>query len=193
MNQSGAQTQEERKIKMDQKTNALKKSSKVISVIMKIGYTVMIVALCITVAAMLFLAISGGETSVALSNETNLIIADGLPESTGSLTAFFVEFLLTGAFIFAIFFLTYRMFQEISVTGDPFVVKYVTTVRAIGILVASMTIAVGLAETIITLVTGDSSLELFTELPGIVVGIIIFCLSYIIDYGCSLKEKSEAN
>ena len=83
------------------------------------------------------------------------------------------------------------MFHEISVTGNPFIAKYVKTVKVIGILMASMTIVGGLAETIITLVAADSSAEMITETPGIVVGIIIFCLSYIIDYGCAMKEKTE--
>ncbi len=177
---------------MEQKTISLKKSSKVISIIMKIGYTVMLVALCITVAAMLVLAISGGESSFALSDGTNIIIADGLPESMGNPTAFFTQLLIMTGFLFTIFLLTYRMFHEISVTGNPFIAKYVKTVKVIGILMASMTIVGGLAETIITLVAADSSAEMITETPGIVVGIIIFCLSYIIDYGCAMKEKTEA-
>lgn len=178
---------------MEQKRNALKTSSKVISTIMKIGYTVIIVALCITVAAMVVLAISGGKTSFALSGGTNIIIADGLPETMGNLTAFLTQLLVMSAFLFAIFLLTYRMFHEISVTGNPFVAKYVTTVRAIGILVAAMTIAGGLVETIMTLVVGESAIDMITDAPGVVVGVIIFCLSYIIDYGCSLKIKSEAD
>lgn len=178
---------------MEQKTNALKTSSKVISIIMKIGYTVMIVALCITVGTMLFLAISGGKTSFSLSGGTNLIIADGLPQSIESLTALFTQLLVMTGFLFAIFFLTYRMFHEISVTGDPFVAKYVKIVRAIGILVAAMTIVGGLVETIITLFVKENSVDMMSQAPGIVVGVIIFCLSYIIDYGCSLKEKTKSD
>lgn len=195
MNQSEVtiRTQSDENHKMEQKTNALKASSRVISIIMKIGYTVMIVALCITAVTLLFLTISGGKTSFALANGTNVIIADGLPASMGSLTVFFTQLVVMSAFLFAIFFLTYRMFHEISMTGDPFITKYVKTVRVIGILVASMTIAVGFAETIMVLVAGEKSIEMITETPGIVVGVIIFCLSYIIDYGCTMKEKSETD
>ena len=175
---------------MEQKTNALKSASKVISILMKIGWVAMIVAACLCAAALIFVAVTGGQTSVTTSGGVNLIVADELAASPAELVATSAVYLVMGGFLFAIFLLAQRMFGEISATGDPFLPKYVKTVRVIGILVAAMTFGVGLADAIAS--SAAPGMQAHPEAPGIVVGAIIFCLSYIIDYGCGLKTQAKS-
>ncbi len=177
---------------MEEKTKALKNASKVIAVIMKIGYTAMIVAMCVCVVTLIFLAATGGETSVVTSKGTFIGVADS-SVSPEQVIAVSVECLVMGGFLFVIFLLAQKMFFTISVSGNPFTEKYVKSVRAIGILVASMSVASGLVNTLMSFFMPVEALKAYIEAPGIVFGAVIFCLSYIIDYGCALKaaDKSE--
>lgn len=184
---------------MEQKTNALKTSSKVIAIIMKIGYIAMIVAMCICVASLIFMAVTGGRTSIVTSGGTTIGITNDIAlsasaendpaRSAAELIAMFSEYFVMSALLFVIFLLAQQMFSEISVTGDPFMAKYVKIVRAIGILVATISFAIGITEVIISSVTATQIVKTYTEAPGIGVGVILFCLSYIISYGCGLKEQ----
>lgn len=173
---------------MEQRTNALKTSGKVIAIIMKIGYIAMIVAICICAASLIFVGVTGGKTSVATLGGMNIKIADELTGSPSGFIALSVVYLVMSGFLLAIFLLAHRMFGEISATGDPFAEKYGKTVRVIGVLIAAMTIAVGLAD-MLTSAVGAETAQAHTEAPGIVFGAIVFCLSYIIDYGYGLKEQ----
>ncbi len=174
---------------MEQKTNALKTSSKVIAVIMKIGYIAMIVAMCVCAASLIFIAATGGQTSIITSGGTTIGVADGVSATPAELIAVFAQYLVMSALLFVIFLLAQRMFGRISETGDPFTEQYVRTIRVIGILVAAMTFAVGIMEAIVTSFAATQNVKTYTEAPGIVFGAVIFCLSYIIDYGCGLKKQ----
>ncbi len=169
---------------MDQKTKALQSASKVISILMKIGWIAMIVAACVCAAALIFVAVTGGQTSVTASGGVRFVIADELAATPAELVATSAVYLAMGGFLFAIFLLAQRMFGEISATGDPFVPQYVKTVRVIGILVAAMTFGVGLADTIASAAAAGTRAH--PDAPGIVVGAIIFSLSYILVYGCGM-------
>ena len=187
---------------MEQRIKSLKTSSKVIAVIMKIGYIAMIVAMCICAASLIFMAATGGKTSIVTAGGTTIGIAGDLSLSTSiagdsvrstvEFIAMFTEYFVMSALLFVIFLLAQRMFGELSVTGDPFIEKYGNTVRAIGILVAAMTFAIGITEAVVSSVTATQIAGTYAEAPGIGVGAIIFCLSYIIDYGCGLKEQRSA-
>lgn len=187
---------------MEQKTNALRTSSKVMTVIMKIGYIAMIVAMCICAASLIFMAVTGGKTSIVTAGGTIIGITSDLIVSTSAasnpelptaeLIIMFSEFFVMSALLFVIFLLAQRMFGEINVTGDPFVEKYAKVVRAIGILVVAMTFAIGITESVVSLATATQNAGTYAEAPGIAFGAIIFCLSYIIDYGCGLKEQRSA-
>ena len=176
---------------MEQKIKALKISSKVIAVMMKIGYIAMIVAMCICMVSLIFMAATGGKTAINIGG-TTIGIAGNFTFSTAELIAMFSEYFVMSAFLFVIFLLAQRMFGEISVTGDPFTAKYVRAVRTIGILAVVMTFAVGITETVISLATAAQIAGTYAEAPGIGVGAILFCLSYIIDYGCGLKGQRSA-
>jgi hypothetical protein len=177
---------------MEHKTNALKTASKVIAVIMKIGYIAMIVAMCVCAVSLIFMAVTGGHTSIVTSGGTTIGVSDGTLSTPSELIAMFVEYFVISALLFVIFLLAQRMFGEISTTGDPFLAKHVKTIRAIGILVAAMTIVVGVTESIVSAFTATEGIEAYTEAPGIVFGAVIFCLSYIIDYGYGLREQQSA-
>ena len=173
---------------MEQKIKSLKTAGKIISVIMKIGYIAMIVVMCICAASLIFLAVTDGQTSVDFGG-TTIGIMDASISPAYVIVAVCIEYFIMSGFLFVIFLLAQRIFGEISVTGDPFTQKYVKYIRAIGILIAAMTIFTGIANTIISSFPSAIVVGTYTEAPGIVIGAIIFCLSYIIDYGCALKDR----
>lgn len=172
---------------MEQKINSLKSASKVISVIMKIGYIAMIVGMCVCLSSLLFMAITGGKTQIVIGSTT--VGVKDASVSPSEVIAICAEYFIMGVFLFTIFLLAQKMFGEIGATGDPFTLKYVRYIRAIGILIAAMTVICGFANTIISSLASVKGLETYTEAPGIVFGAVIFCLSYVIDYGCGLKTQ----
>ena len=176
---------------MEQKIKRLKVSSKVVAILMKIGYISMIVAMCICGSSLVFMAATGGKTSIVTTEGTKIGIASNMKLSTGEFVGMFTELFVISAFLFVIFLLAYRMFKEISVTGDPFTTKYVKTIRTIGILVVVTYFAVSFTESIVSLVAGTKSVINYAEAPGIGAGAFIFFFSFIIDYGCGLKEQKS--
>ena len=175
---------------MEQRIKSLKTAGKVISVIVKIGYISMAVVMCVCAASLVFMAATGGNTSVVIGDMT-VGITDASVSASEAI-AVCAEYLIMGGFLFAIFLLAQKMFGEISVTGDPFTAKYAKRVRVIGILIAAMTVVTGIADTVISSLASVKGLETYTEAPGIVFGAVIFCLSYNIDYGCGLKEQNAS-
>lgn len=176
---------------MEQKTKALKTSGKVIAILMKVGYIMMLVTLCASAVVLLFMAITGRQTSVETIGGMKITIAEASLLTTKGMIAMCIGLLVTSGFLLAIFLLAHRMFNEISTTGDPFVEKHVQTIRIIGALVVSMTIATGVLESVAATFLSTDGLGAYFEAPGIVVGVILFCLSYIIEYGCALKEQVQ--
>lgn len=176
---------------MEQKTKALKTSSRIIAILMKIGYVATIVAMCICAATLIFMAVTGGRTSVATAGGIHIRIADGLSVAPKELAATCAAYLVMGSLLFVVFLLASRMFGEISKTGDPFVEKYGETVRTIGILAAIIPIAAGIVDSVASLFGATEGLEAYAGFPGIAVGAILFCLSYILDYGCALQSQRK--
>lgn len=177
--------------KMNDNQKSIKTSSKVISVIMKIGYIAMIVAMCICASSLIFIVATGGKTSVVTSGGIRIMAADASGTSPEGVAAICAAGLVVGAFLFAIFLLTYRMFNEISITGTPFNLKYVKTIKTIGVLVAVMTVVGGFVDSAAASYAGMETLGLITDSTGLVFGVIIFCLAYIFDYGCALQKQSD--
>lgn len=176
---------------MNEKQKAIKTSSKVISVIMKIGYIAMIVEMCICIVSLIFVAVTGGNISYITSGTIRLVAVGESLSSPAGVVAVCSAALILGAFMFAIFFLTYRIFNEISRTCTPFNIKYAKQIKAIGILVAVMTIVGNIVDSIGAYYAGVETLGMFSDSTGVIFGVIIFCLSYIFDYGCALQQQSD--
>lgn len=176
---------------MNEQQKAIKASSKVIAVIMKIGYIAMIVAMSICVINLLFMAVTGGQTSIVTSSGMRIVAVSAPGTTPQGVAAISIAALIISAFLFAIFLLTYRIFHEISVTGTPFNVKYVKAIKAIGILVAVMSIVGSTVDSIAASYAGMETLGLCSDSTGVIFGVIIFCLAYIFDYGCTLQKQSD--
>lgn len=175
---------------MDKKLNAMKVSSKVIMVLMKIGYIASIVAICLCAAGIIFMLATGGKTSFITSSGIRFVMTDETLASPEKIAAVCSVVLILTIFLYTVFLLTYRIFKDINATGNVFDEKHVKTIKIIGILLASMSVFVGLADTIATLATGIEVLGAYKEAPGIGIGAIVFCLAFIYDYGCALQKKA---
>lgn len=175
---------------MNEKEKAMRTSSKVISVIMKIGYIAMIVAMSICAVCLIFMAVTGGKTSIVTPGGTNIMVADGAFATPEGVAAICASMLVSGGVLFAIFFLTHRVFNEISTAGTPFNPKYVKTIKIIGVLVAVMGIVGGIVDSVVATFAGTEALGVYTNSPGVIVGVVIFCLAYVFDYVCSLQKEA---
>lgn len=164
-------------------------SSKVIAIIMKIGYIAMIVAASICAVCLIFIAVNGGETSLITSGGMKIVAMDKSVTTTEAAIAIASAVLIMCAFLFVIFLLTYKVFNEVGVTGTPFNVKHVKSIRLIGIHVAAMTIAGGIADAVAASYAGTATLGIYTGASGLIVGAVIFCLGYVYEYGCELQAK----
>lgn len=176
---------------MDEKIKAIKTSSKVISVIMKIGYVAMIVEMCICLVGLIFIAITGGETSIVTSGGVRIVAVDAPVTTAKGAIAVCVAAFILGAFLFFIFRLAYRMFREINATGTPFNENYVKVIKRIGVLVAVMTVVESAVDSAAAAFAGVDTLGMSSDSTGVIFGVIIYCLAYIFDYGCTLQKLSD--
>lgn len=172
---------------MNEAMKAMKISGKVIAIIMKITYIVMIVVACFLAAVLVFLAVTG-DTSVVTSSGLKIAAADDAL-SPGSAMAACAALLVMAAFLFVISLLVHRMFREISKTGVPFKPEYVKTIKTVGVLLAAMSVAGGFAESVAASTMGTDALGMANNAPGVLVGVIVYCFAYVFEYGCAMQRR----
>ena len=178
---------------MNEKQINIKKSSKAIAALMKIGYIAMIVAVSISVCNLAFLVCTGGDMEVYTSSGITIkaAIVDENINTTEGIVALSIAVIIMSAFMFVIFLFAYQIFNEISKNAMPFNEKYVKRIKQIGILIAVMTLVGNTVDAAASAKIGVSTLGICTDSTGIAFGIIIYCLAFIFDYGCMLQKQSD--
>lgn len=178
---------------MNEKQSRIKVTSKVIAVFMKIGYIVCIVAMCMAVANVIFVLATGGDMAYLTANGMTVtaVITDEAVTTASGLVALSVAVFVVSAFLFVILLITYKMFKKIHESYTPFDEQHVKSIKTIGILVMVMTLVGRIVDSTASSIIGISTLGISTDSTGIILGLIIFCLAYIFDYGCMLQKQSD--
>ncbi len=127
--------------------------------------------------------------------ELNAANADGTPNFT-----LFVLFTITSAIILSLFAMLFRniylIFKKInsseySSSNSPFQPDIVRMVREIGIFEITYCAIGFLMSIIISLIVSPGSAECVFPVSGIIIGLIILCLSRVFSYGSRLENDVD--
>ena len=138
------------------------------------------------------------DSSVLTNGGFELVLGDMAPGQTGSAyMIFFVTVLITSALMAMIFRNVYLAFKtaegktKFSKGRTPFQPDIVRMIRNVGIL----SIVIPVVEIIMTIIArvilGDAGIESSLNLNGILIGIVVLCLSQFFAYGTQLQEDND--
>ncbi|MBQ2678374.1 MAG: hypothetical protein IJF96_05670 [Firmicutes bacterium] len=186
----------------------MSKLNKVVIIVSKIGEVCCWIA-CAFMIAMIIVTVTGHpslldylsdvrDSSVLSNGGFELVLGDMAPGHTGSAyIIFFITVLITSALMAMIFRNVYLSFKtaegktKFSKGKTPFQPDIVRMIRNVGIL----SIVIPVVEIIMTIVArvilGDAGIESSLNINGILIGIVVLCLSQFFAYGTQLQEDND--
>ena len=186
----------------------MSKLNKVVIIVSKIAEVFCWIA-CAFMVAMIIVTATGHpnlldylgdvrESSVLTNGGFELVLGEMAPGQTGSAyMIFFITVLITSALMALIFRNVYLAFKtaegktKFSKGRTPFQPDIVRMIRNVGIL----SIVIPVVEIIMTIVArvilGDAGIESSLNMNGILIGIVVLCLSQFFAYGTQLQEDND--
>lgn len=170
----------------------ISKTSKRISIFLKIGSFIMLILAALAVVAIGFIAFSNSEVKTSFLAEFNLITKSGItlevvPEH---LFVMFILMMLYSVFMFFVLYIAHSIFRDVSIENTPFNHKHVVRIKIIAIMIIVISIIGSFSNGLFYLFSA-SSLECRADVGGIILGIIVYCLALFFDYGCELQRQSD--
>lgn len=167
----------------------IQKSSRIISVFLKISEVAAIVGAVLSAAALV----------CVLADRQDLVrffvdvgeIAD--PQSAAVLVPWLLTCLVGAmAITAAMCEPLYRMFRDISREGTPFAPKHARRIKMVAWIALVLPIVEGsLGNIHEALLTGEAMVQIGVDMMWLIFAGIIYCLAYIFDYGCQLQQESD--
>jgi|GEM_PF-596882 len=100
--------------------------------------------------------------------------------------------LLNSAVAFPIVVLISQIFKDISHSHSPFTNKQTRRLKAISLLMLSMTLAVPVLHWLLTVIfLPDVKARLFLDLTGLIFAAVFRCLALIFDHGSELQQQAD--
>lgn len=179
---------------MDQVKIKIQKTGKIISILLKVMRIATYVGIGLLVASLVWLiAFSDGATSVIFDKIT---INAPFSVNTGfdriNTIIYFSTILVSGIILAFILYFAQAIFRDIAVSYTPFVEINTKRMRAIAISFVVMAIIPSMVAAILVQSlkpTADISTEI--QADYIIVAVIMYCLSYIFEYGRLLQQQSD--
>lgn len=166
--------------------------SKKISIVLKLGFIVSNVIVILSLVAIGILVFSGEDIKSSFLAAFNVTANNGTTISIAaqSLLVMFAFMLIDTILIsFAIFFV-YAIFNEIRKGFTPFSHENTTRIKKIALLAAILSIVGSYSDALVDYYTiGELTWRI--NIIGIIVAIIIYCISLIFSYGCDLQKESD--
>ena len=170
----------------------LQKTSKVVSILTKIIYIALIVAMCMEVIAIAWIGISPDSNSFMIGSVTiaSPISKDG--HTNGEVVAELSSNLVNQVLLFAIFVIAHQIFKDISHEHTPFNIKHVKRIKTISILTLISSIITPTIEMALTKIFAPA-VEASSEINFgfIAIAIMFYCLALIFEYGTILQTQSD--
>ena len=168
------------------------KTGKYISIILFIVCTLTILGALLSLVAVGILLFGNNQIIASLQDALTVV------SSNGSLTVPSTEVLITLLLfaavqliiLFFVLFLLYRIFSDISRNYTPFEKNHVIRMKKVAVLTLVVCIFSNVFDNIANAILyGKTLMEI--NFVWLVVGIVIYCISYIFDYGYQLQTQSD--
>lgn len=167
-------------------------ASKKVSIVLKLVW--------VMTSVIAFLAIVGGAILTLSNNEMqkSFLAAFDVTANNGTtisispqnLLILFGSMFVNAMFMFLIIYTIYLIFRDISNEHTPFSKKNIVRIKRIAAITIVMSVIGSLFDTLLDAYTiGEMSWRI--DVNGIILGLTIYCLALIFNYGCELQQISD--
>lgn len=166
--------------------------SKKIMIVLRLGFIVSNVIVILSLIAIGILVFSGEDTKLSFLAAFNVTANNGTTISieARSLLIMFVFMLIDTLLISLAIFLVYAVFNEIIKGLTPFLPENTVRIKKIALIVAILSIVGSCSDALVDYYT-IGKLTWRIHVIGIIVAVIIYCISLIFSYGCDLQRESD--
>lgn len=170
----------------------IKNTSKKIGIVLKFGFIVSNVIAILSLIAIGILVFSGEDTKSSFLAAFNVTTNNGTAISieARSLLVMFAFMLIDTMLISLAIFFVYAVFDEIRKGFTPFSHENTARIKKIAIIVAILSIVGSYSDALVDYYT-IGELTWRVNIIGLIVAIIIYCISLIFSYGCDLQRESD--
>ena len=169
----------------------MRMSSK-ITIILRLGFVVSNIIVMLSLIAIGILAFSGEDTKSSFLAAFNVTANNGttINIEAQSLLIMFVFMLIDTLLISLAILLVYAVFNEIMKSLTPFLPENTVRIKKIALIVAILSIVGSCSDALVDYYT-IGALTWRINVIGIIVAVIIYCISLIFSYGCDLQRESD--
>lgn len=170
----------------------MKNTSKKITVILKLGFLVSNILMLLALAAIGILQFSGKELKASFLAAFDVTANNGtvISISPQALVTMFAFMLIDTILIAAMIFIIHSIFNDINKEGTPFLHRNATRMKYISIIAIILSIVGGYSDALVDYYT-IGQLTWRVDIIGLIIGVIIYCISLIFSYGCDLQQESD--
>lgn len=170
----------------------IRSMSKTISIVLKLGFIVSNVIVILSLIAIGILVLSGEETKLSFLAAFNVTANNGTTISieVRSLLIMFAFLLIDTILISLAIFFVYAIFDKIRKGFTPFTHENTTRIKKVAIITAILSIVGSYSDSLVDYYT-IGELTWRVNIIGMIVAIIVYCISLIFSYGCDLQKESD--
>ncbi|MCI8876309.1 MAG: DUF2975 domain-containing protein [Lachnospiraceae bacterium] len=170
----------------------IRSMSKKISIVLKLGFIVSNVIVILSLIAIGILVLSGEETKLSFLAAFNVTANNGTTISieVRSLLIMFAFLLIDTILISLAIFFVYAIFDKIRKGFTPFTHENTTRIKKVAIITAILSIVGSYSDSLVDYYT-IGELTWRVNIIGMIVAIIVYCISLIFSYGCDLQKESD--
>ena len=170
----------------------IRSMSKKISIVLKLGFIVSNVIVILSLIAIGILVLSGEETKLSFLAAFNVTANNGTTISieAQSLLIMFAFMLIDTILISLAIFFVYAIFDKIRKGFTPFTHENTTRIKKVAIITAILSIVGSYSDLFVDYYT-IGELTWRVNIIGMIVAIIVYCISLIFSYGCDLQKESD--
>ncbi len=166
--------------------------SKKISIVLKLGFIVSNLIVILSLIAIGILVLSGEDTKSSFLAAFHVTANNGTTISieARSLLIMFSFMLIDTMLISLAIFFVYAIFDEIRKGFTPFTHENTARIKKVAIITAILSIVGSYSDSLVDYYT-IGELTWRVNIIGMIVAIIVYCISLIFSYGCDLQKESD--
>jgi len=170
----------------------IRNASKKITIILKLGFIVFVIVVIVALVAIGILMFSREDmkSSFLAAFEVTANNGTAISITPQSFLIMFVFILINTLLISVMIFIMYAIFDDIKKGDTPFLHQNTARIKYIAIITVVLSIVGSYSDALIDYYT-IGELTWRVNIIGLIIGIIIYCISLIFSYGCDLQQESD--
>lgn len=170
----------------------MQSASKKITVILKLGFTVCIIIEILALMAIGILIFSGENVKSSFLTAFDVTANNGTTISLApqSLLVMFLLSLVDALLISAVIILIHAIFNDMKRGSTPFLRRNTMRIKGVAIIAIILSIIGSYSDALVDYYT-IGELTWKVNAAGLIIGMVVYCISFIFDYGCDLQQESD--